>query len=176
VTRSQRGTSGLLGRGVDAALISVAILVGLPSAANALSRKGATRVALRALKAITPPSRAVFGFKAPLPAGTFVGEAGGPGALPANDQRLTAPTWVFWGDPTCGAFFAHPSFLVLVDAGTGAVTEHNLLWFPGDQRVDRARARFRHYLPSSPVPDRILERVSHPLARSWPDRAGHPIA
>jgi hypothetical protein len=115
---------------VVALAVITAILAATPSPASAITRRRAKHIAVHALETMTPPSLAVFGFKQPLAAGTLVAEAGGPGALASNAQRLTAPTWFFWGDPTCGALFAHRSFMVLVDASTGAVIQRSLLWFP----------------------------------------------
>jgi hypothetical protein len=133
-----------------AVLVAVSLVSGLVApGAQAITRAQAARVALRVLQ----PSLAggpvvVFGLLRPLPKGSDVVEAG-PGVfsrhhvtfkhrgfdtrmvLRLRAPRLRAAAWLFWEDLAPGAFFAHPSVLLLIDARSGrAVMRERLAWAP----------------------------------------------
>lgn len=104
-------------------------LIDAPSAL-AVTHTAATRVALRALH----PKRehgpvVVFSVPGAVRAGGFVYEAGPPPA-PARVHALRHPVYVYWEDLAHGAYLAHPSRLLLIDARTGRVVRRqNMRWF-----------------------------------------------
>src|SRR2546429_7882869 len=120
----EAGRSGK-GRSVPRLPIALAALLALPGwlspPAAAISRKQATRVALRALQ----PERerglvVVFALRTRLAAGALVAEAG---ARPRGSERtpVAGKTWLFWEDRAYQALFEHPSRLLLVDSRGGRV-------------------------------------------------------
>jgi hypothetical protein len=103
--------------------------MGAAAPAHAISHAAATRIALRAL---APQREAgpvlVFSLPRPLPRGSSVYEAGPP-PLPGI-RALAAPTYLYWEDLAHGAFFAHASRLLLVDARSGRVLRsEDMSWF-----------------------------------------------
>ncbi len=138
--------------------LGLAVLLAGPSAALALTRDEATRIALETLK----PSEetgpvVVFGLPAPLKATQRLGEAG-PATASAKTPRprqVGRRAWLFWADLRPFARFQHPSRLLLVDDANGALLQlRNLRWYPEIDgrkppflrtRAAYAGARFRVY-------------------------------
>jgi hypothetical protein len=117
--------------------------------AGSITKAQATAVALKALK--PRPGTHVYALPAPVAATTEVGEGVSGPVRPAGRRA-----WVFWADAAPGAFFQHPSRLLLVDAGSGRVVRaQQLRWWP---------------VVGKKVPPFVLARTSAAKARHqvWP--------
>src|SRR5262245_38962427 len=129
--------------------IAVIVCLGLASvlagSSNAIPRKRAVAVALEALApAKAKGSVVVYGLPTPLPPGTIVSEAGPSGTAKTSrlkgraqlvsrtrSWKTKGKAWLFWADLAPGAYWSHPSRLVLVDDATGRVTASAKLgWWP----------------------------------------------
>ena len=123
-------------------LAAASVLVG---SSTAIPRKRAVAIALKALAPTkVKGSVVVYGLPTPLPAGTIVSEAGPSGTartskLKGRAQLITRvrswktakKAWLFWMDLAPGAYWSHPTRLVLVDDATGRVTASAKLgWWP----------------------------------------------
>jgi hypothetical protein len=109
-----------------AVLVGVIGLVASPASAIALSHRQVTRVALAALRPAREPGLVVvFSPSRPIPRGTLVYEA----RSPTLAYRILRPVWLYWEDLSYGAMFAHPSVLLLIDAGSGHIVGRQGLEF-----------------------------------------------
>jgi hypothetical protein len=98
--------------------------------ALAITHAAATRIALRALHPQREPGPVVvFSLPRPVRRGGLVYEAGPP---PVPSVRpLASAAYVYWEDLAHGAFFAHASRLVLIDAHSGRLMRReDMNWFP----------------------------------------------
>jgi hypothetical protein len=118
---------------LGAALFAVGVCVvgagvGAPSAL-AITHATATRIALRALHPQHDPGPVVvFSLPHPVRRGGFVYEAG-PVPVPGVSP-LASAAYVYWEDLAHGAFFAHASRLVLIDARSGRIVRReDMNWF-----------------------------------------------
>ena len=109
---------------------TAALLLAVAGPASALTHAAATRIALGVLQPRRQPGPVVvFSLPTAVGRGHLVYEAGPP---PVPDiTPLAQPAYVYWEDLSHGAFFAHSSRLVLIDARTGRlVRSENMDWFP----------------------------------------------
>jgi len=118
---------GLRGAVLAAAVTFLLLAAAVP--AMALTHAAATRIALRILQ---PRHEAgpvvVFSVPAPVGRGGRVYEAGPP-PMP-RVKPLARAVYVYWEDLSHGAFFAHSSRLLLIDARTGRpVRSARMKWF-----------------------------------------------
>ena len=150
--RSQRlGGSWLIRSAAGVAWVSVALagawLAVGATAAFALTRAQANRIAMRALRPASQPGHVVlFGLPGPLRTGSVLlqsGPAPGGGASTQTVRRgleqLTVTTvphqplahraWLFWEDLRPGADFAHPSVVLLVGDRSGRVVRRQTDWW-----------------------------------------------
>jgi hypothetical protein len=99
------------------------------SPASALTHGAATRIALRILRPQRIPGPVVvFSLPVPLRRGGLVYEAGPP-PVP-RIEPLARRAYLYWEDLSHGAFFAHSSRLVLIDAQSGKlIRSENMNWF-----------------------------------------------
>ena len=115
-----------------AILVALAALIALPAApAQAVSRKRATSVALDALRpqAQRGGQVVVYGLRSRLGKRATVIEAAGKGRTANLKPRRRV--WLFWEELDFGAFFEHPSRLLLVDNRTARVlVNRRLSWYP----------------------------------------------
>jgi hypothetical protein len=117
----------------------------LAGSSNAIPRKRAVVIALKALAPTkVKGSVVVYGLPTPLAAGTIVSEAGPSGTARTSklkgraqlvtrvrSWKTTKKAWLFWMDLAPGAYWSHPTKLVLVDDATGRVTASAKLgWWP----------------------------------------------
>lgn len=131
-----------------AALAVAAFLTAMaPATAGAISRKQATRIALKALKPERHRGRVVvFAERSPLPAGSRVFEIGTDRSTRlryrVRTPALRRPAWLFWMDLAHDARFEHPSVMLLVDNRTGRIVRRERQqWFPLIGRRIRRSAR-----------------------------------
>src|SRR5262249_35286480 len=138
-------------KGGSRARVAIALLVCVGAASvlagssNAVPRKRAVAIALRVLAPTkVKGSVVVYGLPTPLAAGTVVSEAGPSGTAKTSmlhgsaqlvsrvrSWKTTGKSWLFWADLGPGAYWSHPSRLVLVDDATGRVAvTANLGWWP----------------------------------------------
>ena len=130
-----------------------------------MSRDEVDRVALAALAPGALPNRVVIsGLDAVLARGTLLGQSGPAtkaearitknkaGLSVARKMRpvaLPSDAWVVWMDLAPGAYFAHPSVLLAVDARKGRIVRRlQLLWAP---EINRRPALFTRTLYAPPV-------------------------
>jgi hypothetical protein len=131
--KQRAATAGPLSGRLGAALLAVGACVlsagaGAPPAL-AITHAAATRIALGALHPQREPGPVVvFSLPRPVRRGGLVYEAGPP---PVPGVRpLASAAYVYWEDLAHGAFFAHASRLVLVDARSGRVVRReDMDWF-----------------------------------------------
>jgi hypothetical protein len=107
-----------------AAGLAACVVLAFPTAAAAINRAQANRVAIAALKPSRQPGRVVlFGLPSALGPRARVVEAGTHHRSGRELKRSLKPIgrrqWLFWEDLDSGAMFDHPSRLLLVDDRTG---------------------------------------------------------
>lgn len=103
-----------------------ALAVPAAGRSRSISRSRADAIALRALGTKDLAGLvAVLRSPAPLPTGAAVGAWSMTPRMAT--VRLRHPAWLFWEDLEYGAEFAHPSQILLVDAGSGRVVAHMYL-------------------------------------------------
>jgi hypothetical protein len=137
----------MVGRWTLALVVASTAGLAAADAADALTRKQATQIALKALapQKSKRVSVVVFGLTKPVPARTFVYEARpkkiigtkAPNNTPVG-ARTGAPAWVFWEDLSYGAMFAHPSVMLLVDDRTGRIVKRQSMFY--ELMIGRERA------------------------------------
>jgi len=152
-------------------------MLALAAPASAITHAAATRIALGVLAPKHEPGPVVvFSLPAPLGRGHLVYEAGPP-PVP-RITPLAQPAYVYWEDLSHGAFFAHSSRLVLIDARTGRlVRSESMEWFP---IIDNRLAPFlltakayngsRYVVYSAPPPAQAARASSSRYAAN-----GHPV-
>jgi hypothetical protein len=153
-----------------AVLVGVFGLVGSPAAVGAVSHRQATRIALATLKPVHQPGLVVvFSPSHPVPRGTVVYETRSESRA---GYRILRPVWLYWEDLSYGAMFAHPSVLLLIDAGTGRVAVKQRLEF--ELGIGPHLAPF---LATRAAYSSGRNRVySSPTAKPAPGAAGDPSA
>ena len=140
-----QGWAGTRTRIAIAVVVCLAAASVLAGSSNAIPRKRAVAIALKALAPTkVKGSVVVYGLPTPLPAGTIVSEAGPSGTAKTSrlegraqlvtrvrSWKTTKKAWLFWMDLAPGAYWSHPTKLVLVDDATGRVTASAKLgWWP----------------------------------------------
>ena len=166
------GRSCMLRHRIPAALLALVLAVlAFPAGADALSYRKATNIALRTLK----PERSqdpviLYGLSHPVSSRARVFEVA-KGSSRQNLKRIGRRSYLFWLDQAPGAFFEHPSTLLLVNASSGRIVRReHYQWWP---LVDGKRAafvasakgyfgnRYRLWVSNLPSqPDRRVPRVT----------------
>ena len=115
------------------ATVMVVVLFSLLAAdAEAITRQRAVNIAAKTLRPlIDPDTTRLFSLKRPLRAKQSVQIYKGLARQAVRRKPLGRPTWIFWLDQAYGAYFEHPSVLLLIDDRTGRVRlRKRLSWYP----------------------------------------------
>lgn len=135
-------------------VVGVTLVVALAAtpAAEAMTRQRADALALRLLAPRhrhSPTGIIVYGLHSAVASGKTVGAFNGPER--ASSHALSGRTWLFWEDDAPGAFFAHPSRMLLLTDRGGHGSISNLQWWP---LIDQRTVPFLE--PDGSVPRRYV--------------------